>query len=225
MIDTLVIFDIDGTLTDTVALHQQCFTNALETSGLKKSAAFSSFKHHTDRFIFRDIYYQNHDTHANEEQVTEFYKLICNDFYRAEALTEIKGAKQFIANLISNNVPFCFATGSISELALKKLSLFNLPQAEQLLAHSDITDSREKIVLKAIELAKAFYHRDSFTNIIAFGDGKWDYVTAQNLSLGFIGIGDNPTLMELMKDTPVEIWRDFSNKTYEDISKYVRLTL
>jgi len=214
MIDTLVIFDIDGT--DTVALHQQCFTNALEKSGLKKSAAFSSFKHHTDRFIFRDIYYQNHNTHANEEQVTEFYKLICNDFYRAEALTEIKGAKQFITNLISNNVPFCFATGSISELALKKLSLFDIPQAAQLLAHSDITDSREKIVLKAQELAEMFY-KYSFKDHIIIGDGKWDYITAANLEMKFIGIGNNPTLTGIMQQHKTAMWLTFEGKTYNDL--------
>ncbi len=52
----LAVFDIDGTLTDSVFIHQSTFIKALEKVGLSNfDTNWSNYKHHTDSFIFKTI--------------------------------------------------------------------------------------------------------------------------------------------------------------------------
>jgi beta-phosphoglucomutase-like phosphatase (HAD superfamily) len=48
----LIVFDIDGTLTDSVKVHQKAFTEMLLEIGVRQvNAEYKSFKHHTDSYI------------------------------------------------------------------------------------------------------------------------------------------------------------------------------
>ena len=45
----LIVFDIDGTLTDSVKLHHKVFTEMLHKIGVREiKSEYKSFKHHTD---------------------------------------------------------------------------------------------------------------------------------------------------------------------------------
>lgn len=53
----LAIFDIDGTLTDSIDIHQAAFRGALELVGVTEyDGNWGNYKHHTDSYIFRAIY-------------------------------------------------------------------------------------------------------------------------------------------------------------------------
>lgn len=53
----LIVFDIDGTLTDSVAIHQAGFVQALKHLGVTAmDENFHAYKHHTDLHIARSIY-------------------------------------------------------------------------------------------------------------------------------------------------------------------------
>ena len=53
----LAIFDIDGTLTDSVKILQSAFVKALNNFGLYDfDTNWSSYKHHTDSYIFKTIF-------------------------------------------------------------------------------------------------------------------------------------------------------------------------
>ena len=59
----LIVFDIDGTLTDSVNQHQKAFTETLHDIGVAKIISeFKTFKHHTDSFITKEVY-------ENEKQI------------------------------------------------------------------------------------------------------------------------------------------------------------
>lgn len=212
----LLIFDIDGTLTDSVSAHQTCYTNALNERSLKKDGNFGDFKHHTDRYIFCEIFRQNNGRSPNNAEIQGFYQSIEKTFAEHE-IKEIDGASDFLKLAQQQGIPYVFATGSIKLPALKKLAAVNITNAEHLLATSDETDSREEIVLESVKKACTYYQQDSFAAKIIFGDGKWDYITAQNLDMFFVGIGSNPVLSELLCDSPNTLWKNFNNRTYEDV--------
>ncbi|CAL2075538.1 HAD family hydrolase [Tenacibaculum sp. 190524A02b] len=186
----LIVFDIDGTLTDSVKIHQKAFTEMLYKIGVSRiNSEFKTFKHHTDSFIAKEIYETDKGDVFSKSKIIEFEQGLTEKI-SAEKIEEIKGAQELI-NTIEKNTEFgiCFATGSLLRPAKHKLNSIKIDYNEELLIASDEIYSREEIVLTAIHRAKEFYNVEKFDRIISVGDGLWDLLTAKNLNLEFIGIG------------------------------------
>lgn len=186
----LIVFDIDGTLTDSVQQHQKAFTETLFDIGVQElSASFKTFKNHTDSFIAKTIYENDQQKPFTKERRLAFEKGLYEKI-QVENIYEIAGAKKLIDTL--ENTPgygVCFATGSLRRPAQHKLNSADIHFNDKLLVASDMIYEREQIVAQAIEQAKDYYKVSSFKRIISVGDGLWDLITAQNLGLDFIGIG------------------------------------
>lgn len=187
----LIVFDIDGTLTDTVQIHHNAFRKALQFIGIKDfNNHFDSYKHHTDSHIAKTIYEASMNRLFDKSICKQFenylYESIVND-----RITEIRGSQNMVSYL-ENETEFgvCYATGSLylpAKLKLERIGInFN---SLQLVASNDI-EEREKIVSTAIKNAQKHYRVRKFDRIISFGDGLWDLRTANNLSLEFVGIGN-----------------------------------
>lgn len=187
----LIVFDIDGTLTDTVEIHQNAFRTSLQHIGVKNfNDSFGTYKHHTDSFIAKEIF----ELSVNKP----FEQLILDTFeehlytqINQNKIREINGAKQLI-KYIETNTDFgiCYATGSLlkpAKLKLEKTGILFDPT--QLVASNKINE-REAIIKKAINNSLSFYNVEKFDRIISFGDGIWDLKAAENLSIEFVGIGD-----------------------------------
>ena len=178
----LIVFDIDGTLTESVEIHQKGFVNALTQLGVKKiDSNFKAYKHHTDSFIAKVIYEKDKNTLFSDIEIGKFEAHLLN-FIQNYPIAEITGAKKTVEQ-IEDETDFgiCYATGSLLKPAKYKLDSIGLKcNREQLIASNNIED-RESIVLKAIESAKSFYKTEKFERIISVGDGLWDLKTAQNL--------------------------------------------
>ena len=186
----LIVFDIDGTLADSVKIHQKAFTEMLYEIGVNSiNSEFKTFKHHTDSFIAKEIYESNKGNVFSKSKIIEFENGLTEKI-SVEKIEEIKGARELI-NHIANNTDFgiCYATGSLLRPAKHKLKSIKVDYSEELLIASDKIYSREDIVLTAIDRAKEFYNVVKFDRIISVGDGLWDLLTAKNLNLEFIGIG------------------------------------
>ena len=184
------MFDIDGTLTDSVILHQKAFTEMLYEIGVNEiNSEFKSFKHHTDSFIAKEIFENDKQNPISENNLIEFENGLTQKI-SLEKIQEISGAKELVERL-ENNTDFgiSFATGSLRRPAEFKLNSIGILFDKMQLVASDKIHEREKIVEKAIENAKKFYGVKKFERIISVGDGLWDLLTAQNLNLEFIGIG------------------------------------
>lgn len=113
-------------------------------------------------------------------------------------MQEIKGAKQFVAH-IEQETTFgvCYATGSMHRPAAFKLEKIGIGFDPLQLVASNHSEERAAIVQAAIRNAGSYYGTAQFDRIIAFGDGIWDLKTAQQLAIGFVGIGDkNKAIME-----------------------------
>lgn len=186
----LIVFDIDGTLTDSVTHHQTAFVAALQQMGVVQiNTDFKAYKHHTDAHIAKVIYELDRKENFGAGQLERFEDLLWTIISTIE-LKEIKGAMQTV-NFLEQATDFgvCYATGSLRKPAIYKLNTIGLNfEPDQLVASNEI-ESREEIVLAAIELARHHYELKQFDRIISIGDGLWDLKTAQNLGLEFIGIG------------------------------------
>ncbi len=218
----LIIFDIDGTLTNSVQIHQQCYQEALEAMDVAQARNnFSDYLHHTDRYIFREIYHARIGQYPSQEHIAEFYTHISSKFNHSvidQQVEEIEGARSFISHVLNPaGVPYVFATGSILEPALQKLAGFEIDDVTDRLAASDDIDSREDIVTQAVKKAQQYYNQQDFEHKIILGDGIWDYLTAQKLSMSFLGIGNNPRLKTTLHQQGKDTWNNFSNRTLEQL--------
>src|SRR5690606_28040849 len=200
----LIIFDIDGTLTDSVIPHQKAFTEMLYEIGVKNiNAQFKTFKHHTDTFIAKEIYENDTQNLFSESNLIKFENGLTQKI-SLEKISEINGAKKLLETL-ENKTDFaiCFATGSLRRPAEFKLKSIGVLFDEMQLVASDQIHEREKIVSKAIENASEFYGVEKFDRIISVGDGLWDLLTANNLGLECIGIGSKNK--KLLKDNGAKV--------------------
>jgi phosphoglycolate phosphatase-like HAD superfamily hydrolase len=200
----LIVFDIDGTLTDSVKIHQKAFTEMLFKIGVKEiNTAFKSFKHHTDSFIAKEIYESDTQETISSSKLIEFEKGL-NDKITKQKINEIKGAKQLLNHLENNSeYGICFATGSLLRPAIHKLKSIGISYHKSQLVASDHIYERETIVSMAIQQAKTFYDVNEFSQIISVGDGLWDLLTAKNLKIDFIGVGNQNK--KVLKDNGTKV--------------------
>ncbi|WP_299213331.1 HAD family hydrolase [uncultured Aquimarina sp.] len=191
MRDTLYIFDIDGTLTDSVAMYLNSVTKAMISLGIKDiDTDYNNYKHHTDSYALRYNYERNFKDKFSKNLLGDFENNLITQMLKFDPVKEIKGAKSLIQFFRDNSIPFCFATGALPKPAMLKLEQCDIWYDKLLLATSMTHEPREGFVMDAVEKAKAFYNKSVFTSIVSVGDGLWDLKTAQNLSLDFVGIGN-----------------------------------
>lgn len=187
----LIVFDIDGTLTDSVAQHQKAFTEMLFEIGVEKiNSELKSFKHHTDSFIAKDIYESDRKMPFSKEKFNQFESGLTQKIY-GQQFDEIVGAKRLIEKLQKElNTEICFATGSLRRAAEHKLKSIGITFENWQLVAADHIYEREKIVEKAIHNSCKYYRVPKFESVISVGDGLWDLETAKNLRIEFIGVGE-----------------------------------
>ncbi|MBO9701217.1 MAG: HAD family hydrolase [Sporocytophaga sp.] len=192
--ENLLIFDIDGTLTDSVFIHQAGFRKALKNSGITKyDNNFSGYQHHTDSFIFKTIFESNQNCPCTETDIMNFNHALYQEIQKeidGKSIAEIDGALKFVNYILfETDFALVYATGSLEKPALLKLEHTGFPLKDSLLVCSDKLQTREEIVEASMKKAMGYFGNERFNKVIALGDGLWDLQTAKSANLGFIGIG------------------------------------
>jgi phosphoglycolate phosphatase-like HAD superfamily hydrolase len=186
----LIIFDIDGTLTNSVTLYHSVVARCLNLMGIKDvDTNFSGYKYHTDSYGLKWNYENNFNKPFDKDLLNVFEDLIYKELTKHPPVSEIKSAKDCVNELLDANFAIAFATGSLLRPAKLKLDQCKIWYKEGLIATSSISFDREAFVLQAIENAKKYFSIEEFDQIYSVGDGVWDLETANKLGLTFIGIG------------------------------------
>jgi phosphoglycolate phosphatase-like HAD superfamily hydrolase len=195
----LAVFDIDGTLTQSVGVHQSAYLHALKLSGFTEiDTNWGNYPHHTDTAIFKQIFELQSGMPMSGEDVTKFeallHEAICGEV-AGQAINEVEGACAFLQSLLKHSeFHVVFATGSLKKPARFKLLQAGIPAAQELIVAANQFVSREEVVNEAIRTAQSFYNVPEFERVVSFGDGLWDWKTAQNLGLEFVGISNRQLL-------------------------------
>ncbi len=220
---SLIVFDIDGTLTDSVKIHQKAFVEALYELGVKNiDSNFGAYQHHTDSYIAKVIYENDLKETFTESKLAAFESILAKKI-ESYTISEIRGAKKTIEYLESETeFSICYATGSLLKPAEYKLNAIGINYAKEVLIASNKLLERENIVSKAIENAFIFYKIDRFERIIAVGDGIWDLKTAKKLNLEFIGVGKSNKDI-LYKNGMKSYYEDLTNFKIDKKTMYIAL--
>lgn len=193
----LVIFDIDGTLTQTSAIDELCFRAAyaemLDFHDI--SSALEACPHISDTGITRFIY-QTHKERAphDHEEAAICARVVTllheHQRHNPAHFAEVSGAVTMLERLAEkNDWVIAVATGCWRASAEMKLRAANIALHEKPAGFAEDGPSREAIVSAAIARAQQAYNRTRFDKIVSVGDGVWDVKTAANLGLSFVGIG------------------------------------
>ena len=112
------------------------------------------------------------------------------------------------------------ATGCWKQSALIKLQHIDFPYMNLPIATADDHIERCEIINIAIKRSKQHYCNNSYGQVIYVGDREWDYRAAQELGIGFIGIGK--VLGEANLNIPVI--NDYKHGKLIDLLKRINAT-
>ncbi|MES2207918.1 MAG: HAD hydrolase-like protein [Pseudomonadota bacterium] len=209
---SILVFDIDGTLTDSIAPHQEALEAALRSFNFPTLRTdWASYKHHSDSAIFVEAWKEaNFKNMPDKLRFEAEYKVRFDHACKQSPLKEIVGASKFLASLTDSPWHVVYATGSLRYGAQKKLESIGTEFSNDLLVTASEYETREEIVSQAIIAAQKKYNLLKPSRIVSVGDGLWDFKTAKTLGLEFLGIGHGQKA-EALRSLGAVVFNDFSD--------------
>ena len=211
----LIVFDIDGTLTQTDGIDETCFVRAFqEEFGLTGiNTDWGLYSSCTDAAIGRDLLTGRYGREPEPEEIERvrgrFVSLLEAARERdPQDFEEMRGAAEILRRLRAEpDTRLALATGGWGASARLKLQAAGLDTADLPFASSDDAPTREEIVQLAIERSGP----GPFERIVAVGNGLWDLKAARNLGLAFVGIASGDRAERLRQEGASHVVEDFGD--------------
>ncbi|MFT4191315.1 MAG: HAD hydrolase-like protein [Comamonas sp.] len=197
-VDSIIVLDIDGTVTDSVRPHQIAFEKAIQSFDFPElSTEWGKYKHHSDSGILREAWEKaRFPGQPDLLKLEKNYKIAYDGVKESFSIKEIAGARTFIARM-QGAWNIVFATGSLRYGAEHKLSILGLDVNDLILVTASEFSTREELVREAVLQGCAQAKIKSPRRVISIGDGVWDLKTAQNLGYEFVGMGQGTKAAQL----------------------------
>jgi phosphoglycolate phosphatase-like HAD superfamily hydrolase len=193
----LVLFDIDGTLTQSFEYDREVFTLALADVIRSRNidTDLEAYAATTSAGVTKEAFRRALGRDPSTEELAEVERRVLwhlEQRYRTSpgAFIEIPGASGCVAQLRRlDGVAVAIATGCWSREAAFKLQSSGFRLGGIPMATSDDAELRERIMEIAAEKALGAYGCSTFDRIVSLGDGLWDLRASRSLGYGFVGIG------------------------------------
>jgi phosphoglycolate phosphatase-like HAD superfamily hydrolase len=210
------MFDIDGTLTETMEVDTKCFVRScMDMFGFTEiDTDWSHYPHATDSGIFCDIFTFRAGRLPTRREVSLFRKHFVQLLTSASSqspFAAVSGADRLLSRLLSGSGHHVsFATGSWSDSARVKMASAGMCFDDHPAASADDAFDRQSIMRLSIGRAAERF-RESFACTIYVGDGVWDARASRILGIPFIGIGSGDRAAQLVSEGALRVFRDFSD--------------
>ena len=214
----LVVFDVDGTLTETFRIDEICFLRSMASAlGLHEvNPDWASYSDCTDVGVVREAFLSRFGRYPTGRELAgyvEAFVRLLEEAHRSDptAFSAVKGASQLLEALAATGEwSVSIATGCWERSARLKLRLAHLSVDGLPFASCDDSPSREVVVRTSIQRAEANV-QDSFERIVLVGDGVWDVRTARGLRHSFVGRGIGRRARTLVHAGATRVLADFSD--------------
>ncbi len=193
----LVLFDIDGTLTESNQLDSICYVEVVKrVLGIDHvDDDWSHYHHVTDSGVLAEIYQKHFSEDISEAVVSEFkeqfLRTIRNKLRSTSAgMRPVPGAPEALGILRkSDEWLIALAGGCWRESAEMKLQHARMKLNDIPIFSADDAIARTEIISKAIDTMLTTAGLDRFGRIVYVGDGIWDLKASRELDIAFLGIG------------------------------------
>lgn len=195
MTASLAIFDIDGTLTATSAVDDDCYRQAvLDEWGIPSmSTDWSTYEHSTDNAIAAELFRRHRGRDATAAELASlrdrFARLVGAAAARDPSLfREVPGAAAALAALPARGWQVAIATGGWTPSARCKLATAGIDIEAIPAAFACDARPREAIIRIAAHRAAERAGRVAFDRIVYLGDGLWDLRACRRTATPFVGV-------------------------------------
>lgn len=185
-----IIFDIDGTLIQSVAIDETLYADAIRfvLGSVKFRPSWADYDRVTDRGILSQVFTDN-SIAEQPVAVCEIERVFVENlnahFASRGPLLEVPGAKAYVQSLCeSPDHSVAIATGAWRSSAIAKLESAGFDVGLAPLATCNDSDIRTEIMNAA--LARIGSRFDSITY---YGDGSWDEDACSELGWNFVAVG------------------------------------
>jgi phosphoglycolate phosphatase-like HAD superfamily hydrolase len=211
----LVIFDVDGTLTQTMKADEECFVRSLaEVCGFGDvDTDWSRYKHATDSGVFHEIYESRTGRSPLPSKISLFrqhFAGLLAQVLSEAAFAAVAGAP-LLLSLVADSAEYriALATGAWRDSARLKMTSAGLCYDDYPAASSDDALDRESIIRLSMQRAAERYGRVGST--VYVGDGVWDARACRSVGIPFIGIATDGRAARLSAEGAVCVFPDFSD--------------
>lgn len=210
----LVLFDVDGTLTDTHEVASSAYLRSakkhfsLEATDLD----WGQYTNSTATGIAQEITQKKWGRNPLESELGGIKEDVLNAV-KGASIKAIPGSVETIKHLLNDcHYAVGIATGNFRCVVEHTLGEIGLPEGIPL-ATADEHIDRAGIITLSIEKARTSADIQSFSAITYIGDGAWDYRAAQSLGHGFIGVGSCPRMGAMAGERKIPDFRDIGKMT------------
>jgi phosphoglycolate phosphatase-like HAD superfamily hydrolase len=196
----LAVFDIDGTLTATNEVDDECFLRAVrDVLGLDVTPDWADAPHVTDAALASWLCEQYSGRSLQDGEVAailaRFIALLEHALaHQPGRFAPIAGAPDVFKRLHAHGWDSAMATGGWTDSARLKLRAIGVDVDATALATSTDAHTRVEILELAVSRAPGRH-----TRVVSIGDGVWDVDAARKLGWPFIGIGTGTRAERLRK--------------------------
>lgn len=215
---SLAVFDIDGTLTRTSQVDDDCYRRAVrEEWGIPSmSTDWSTYEHSTDNAIAAELFRRHRGREASVAELASirdrFAALVSAEAARDPALfVEVPGAAAMLRTLPAHGWAVAIATGGWTPSARCKLERAGVPHRDVPAAFACDARPREAIVRIAAHRAAERAGIPRFDRVVYVGDGIWDVRACRASGTAFVGLAEGERAARLLAEGARAVLPDYAD--------------